>query len=305
MFRKSTLPNLVASAALALSFSAYSVADTGHHHQNKSFTSVSVTDSISMLSGKGGNVAVLTGEQGLLMVDDDYQDMTPALQNSLKNLGGEDKLAYIINTHWHGDHTQGNFHFGHKAPIIAHDNVRKRLLTSQEVKLFNMVTEPYPEHALPSVTYQKQMTLHINDEEVRLLHLADGHTDGDSVVFFRKSNVIHMGDHFFNGFFPFVDIQNGGSVKNMAANVSSIIEMIDDSTKVIPGHGALSNRAELIEFRDMLLGTYAEVKAMRDQGLSLEQMKKQGLSSQWDEWTDGFLSTPIWIGIVNASLEKD
>lgn len=276
-----------------------------HHAQSPQFRTADITDNVTVLRGKGGNIAVLAGKQGILMVDNDYRDMSTALQTALKQFGGEEKLTYIVNTHWHGDHTQGNLHFGHSAQIVAHDNVRERLLTSQEVKLFKMVTEPYPEHALPSITYKQEMTLHINGEEVGVVHFPGGHTDGDSVVFFKKANVVHMGDLYFNGFFPFVDVQNGGSVQKMAVNVSAVLDMIDENTKVIPGHGPVSDKTELTEFRDMLRGTYAEVKAMREKGMNLGQMQVEGLSSDWMEWTGGFLSEQVWIGILNSSLEID
>lgn len=295
-----TLSVLLLSSVFCLSANA-----ENHHKQGPSFNHQSLTDNISMLKGRGGNIGVLVGDQGILMIDDDYQDMSPALQAALNKYGGKEKLTYIINTHWHGDHTQGNQHFGHHAQIIAHDNVRERLLTSQEVKLFNMKTEPYPAHALPSITYQQALTLHINAEEVKLLHLPGGHTDGDSVIFFKNANVVHMGDLYFNGFFPFVDVQNGGSVSQMAKNVGQVIDMIDDQTIVIPGHGPVSNRQELIAFKEMLLGTSAEVQAMREQGMNLGQMQIEGLSAQWDSWTRGFLSSGVWIGIVNSSLDKE
>lgn len=289
---------------VTIGFTTTAIAEK-HNATSPSFRSAALTDQVSMLRGKGGNVAVLTGDQGILMVDDDYQDMTPALKTALQPFGGEKKLTYIINTHWHGDHTQGNLHFGHSAKIVAHDNVRERLLTSQEVKLFKMVTEPYPEHALPSITYQKELTLHINGEEVSVMHLPGGHTDGDSVVYFKKANVIHMGDLYFNGFFPFVDVQNGGSVIKMSKNVTDVLGMIDDNTIVIPGHGPVSNKAELTAFRDMLRGTYTEVQEMRDKGMNLGQMQVEGLSADWMDWTDGFLSEQVWIGIVNSSIDKD
>lgn len=297
----------VRNTLITITLAAISVSATAENHNatTPSFRSAAITDQVSMLRGKGGNVAVLTGEQGILMVDDDYQNMTPALKTALQPFGGENKLTYIINTHWHGDHTQGNLHFGHSAKIVAHDNVRERLLTSQEVKLFKMVTEPYPEHALPSITYQKELTLHINGEEVSVMHLPGGHTDGDSVVFFNKANVIHMGDLYFNGFFPFVDVQNGGSVLKMSKNVTDVLSMIDDNTIVIPGHGPVSNKTELTAFRDMLRGTYTEVQEMRDKGMNLGQMQVEGLSADWMDWTGGFLSEQVWIGIVNSSIEKD
>jgi len=173
-----------------------------HQAKTPSFKTQDITSSIKMLQGKGGNVALLTGPQGILMVDDDFKVMSEALKKELAKYGGLEQLTYIINTHWHGDHTQGNFALGPHAQIVAHDNVRARLLTRQEIKLFKMVSEPYPESALPSITYQKAMTLHVNGEEVSIVHYAHGHTDGDSVVFFKKANVVHMGDHYFAGFFP-------------------------------------------------------------------------------------------------------
>ncbi|WP_415887497.1 MBL fold metallo-hydrolase [Neptuniibacter sp. QD37_6] len=295
--------SIFAGAVLSLFVGTSAVAEN-HHQQSPKFKVQTLTENISMLKGKGGNIGLLTGDQGLLMIDDDYRSMSPALQKTLQKFGGEDKLTYIINTHWHGDHTEGNHHFGHHATIVAHDNVRERLLTSQEVKLFNMKTEPYPEHALPSITYQQALTLYINDEEVELLHLAGGHTDGDSVVFFKKANAVHMGDLYFNGFFPFVDIQNGGNVARMAENVGQVLELIDNKTIVIPGHGPVSNKAELKAFKMMLEGTLAEVKAMQDKGMNLGQMQLKGLSPKWQSWTTGFLSTSVWIGILHSSLEK-
>jgi len=273
-----------------------------HHAESKTFSKTQVSDNIWMLQGKGGNIAVLNGDDGLLMIDDDYKVMTEALKGEIKSLGGLDKLTYLINTHWHGDHTEGNLELGNHASIVAHDNVRTRLMTRQEVKIFNMVKEPYPEKALPSITYQKEMTLHFNNEEIGLRHYAGGHTDGDSVVFFKKANVVHMGDHFFSGFFPFVDTGTGGNVLQMAENVKAILELVDDQTKIIPGHGPLSTKQDMQQFYDMLIGTSGEVKQMKKAGLTLDQIKAKGLSEKWNDWTDGFLSTEVWVGIIYSSL---
>jgi len=287
--------------SISLCMATNAFADASHEH-SPSFTSTQITPQITLLQGKGGNVAALTGEQGTLIIDDDYQDMSPALKTALKPLGGLEKLTYVINTHWHGDHTGGNKALGEHTTIIAHDNVRKRLLTRQEIKLFNMVSEPYPSVALPSVTYEKSMRLYFNDEEVELLHLAKGHTDGDSVVIFKKANVVHMGDHFFNGFFPFVDASSGGNVLTMAKNVTIMLDRIDENTTIIPGHGPLAKKADLAAFRDMLLGTAKEVQTMKNKGMNLETMQAEGLSDKWDSWTDGFLNTKTWISIIDASL---
>ena len=282
-------------------FSSLTLADASHD-SSPTFSSAQITPQITFLQGKGGNVAALTGDQGTLLIDDDYQDMSTALTDALAPMGGLDKLTYIINTHWHGDHTGGNKALGHRATIVAHDNVRKRLLSKQEIKLFNMVSEPYPADALPSVTYQQRMSLHFNGEEIQLIHLAEGHTDGDTVVIFKQANVVHMGDHFFNGFFPFVDVTSGGNVLNMAANVATMLTMVNDETVIIPGHGPLAKKADLAAFHAMLLGTAEEVQKMKREGLSLEAMQEKGLSPKWNSWTKSFLNTKTWIGIIESSL---
>ena len=285
-----------------LCFISSSVFADKHHAEKHTFDTVKVTDKITMLQGKGGNIAILAGEQGLLMVDDDYRDMSLALKKQIQQYGGLDKLTYIINTHWHGDHTEGNLSLGSHALIVAHNNVRSRLLTVQEIKLFEMVSQPYPADALPDITYTQAMTLFINNEEVNIIHYSEGHTDGDSIVFFKQANVVHMGDHFFSGFFPFIDIDHGGNVLNMAKNIKSVLDSIDDQTKIIPGHGSLSNKADLQDFYNMLLGTAAEVQQMIDKEMTLQQIKNQGLAKKWQPWTDGFISTETWIGIVYQSL---
>ena len=293
------LISIVAAFALFLPITANA---EKHHAKSPSFKSTKLTNNIFMLQGKGGNLGLIKGKQGILLIDADYKVMSGALKAELAKFGGVNKLAYLINTHFHGDHTQGNFALGHHTQIIAHDNVRARLLTTQEIKLFKMVSKPYPKHALPSITYEKKLSLHINDEDIEVMHFPNGHTDGDSVVFFKKSNVVHMGDHFFSGMFPFVDVSHGGNVLNMAKNVKTILPMLNDKTKVIPGHGALSDKKGLQAFHDMLIGTSSEVKAMKDKGLNLDKIKAKGLSKKWDSWTKGFLPTNVWIGIVYSSF---
>ncbi|MBL4866160.1 MAG: hypothetical protein JKY67_07275, partial [Pseudomonadales bacterium] len=166
-----------------------------------------------------------------------------------------------------------------------------------------MVTEPYPEVALPSVTYRKSMSLHINGEQLQLLHLPSGHTDGDSIVHFKQANVFHLGDHFFNGFYPFVDVENGGNVSMMAKNLKDILPLVDEQSVIIPGHGPLANKSDLMAFIEMLLGTTAEVQAMKDKGLSLTAIQEKGLSSRWDRWAKGMFNNKAWIGIIYSSLK--
>lgn len=281
---------------------AMPIAAHTEHSATPEYTLSKVRNNISMLSGLGGNIAVLTGEQGIVLVDDGYNNKATALHEALATIGGEEQLAYIINTHFHGDHAEGNLRLGEHAAIIAHDNVLKRLSADHEVTFFNMKSKPYPLEAQPSLTFDASMNLHFNGEQMSLVHYPNGHTDGDAVVFFRNSNVVHMGDHFFNGIFPFVDTANGGNVVQYANNVGAILRLIDDDTLVIPGHGALSNKAELTAFYGMLRGTVAEVKAMKAKGYSLKKMQKKGFSKQWQEWTKGFIPTPVWIEFINASL---
>ncbi|MFT7560098.1 MAG: cyclase [Flavobacteriales bacterium] len=293
----------VVAVSLVLSLSLSFVQAEDHHAKSASFTKTRITDSISMLQGRGGNIAVFNGEQGLVLVDNGYSYMSELLEAELKSFGGADAIRYIINTHWHGDHTQGNLHFGHHAPIVAHENVRRRLLTQQEIKLFKAVSEPYPEHALPSISYDKKLQLNINDEDIQLIHLPGGHTDGDSIVMFTKANVIHLGDHLFNGFYPFVDVDNGGNVLTMAKNLEGLLGAINDKTILIPGHGPLANKADVLRFIAMLKGTNTEVQALKDKGLNLNEIQKKGLSAQWDSWGNGFLNENTWIGIVYSSLK--
>jgi len=274
-----------------------------HHASSLQFKSTALTNNIFMLQGKGGNIGLIKGKQGLLLIDADYKEMSSPLEAELAKYGGINQVSYLINTHWHGDHTQGNESLGHHAQIIAHENVRPRLLTSQEIKLFNMVTEPYPEHALPSITYKTSMSLHINNKEINVVHFPNGHTDGDSIVFIKGENIVHMGDHFFAGMFPFVDVAHGGNVLNMAKNINTVLQILDDKTKIIPGHGPLSNKADLIAFHDMLTGTSAEVNGMKEKGLSLDKIKEKGLSKKWTSWSKGFIPEKVWIDIIYSSLK--
>ena len=184
----------------------------GEHNASAEYTLEPVRGNIQLLAGLGGNIAVITGEQGIVLVDDGYANKSELLHQALSTLGGEERLAYIINTHWHGDHTEGNLALGKYAAIIGHDNVLKRLSSAQEIALFKMKSDAYPVEARPSLTYEQSMRLHFNGEQMDLVHYPNGHTDSDSVVYFKHANVAHLGDHFFNAFFPFVDIANGGDL---------------------------------------------------------------------------------------------
>ncbi|UZE96288.1 MBL fold metallo-hydrolase [Alkalimarinus alittae] len=274
-----------------------------HHSDKKIFSVTDIKSGFHFLQGKGGNILLSEGKDGLLIVDSDYSEMTPALEKTLANYEGG--LKYVLNTHWHGDHTQGNQVLGHQAEIVAHDNVYTRLNSRQEVKLFNMVSEPYEAHALPSITFDRSLTLRFNDDTIKALHLPNGHTDGDSIIFFENANIVHMGDHYFNGMFPFVDVGSNGSVRGVAKNIEGMLSKIDDNTIVVPGHGAISNKKELIAFKDMLIGTTNEVETMMENSMTVEAIQNKGLSEQWKAWGNGFLNEKVWISIVHSSLTQD
>src|SRR4030095_16428092 len=202
---------------------------------------------------------VWVGDDGLLIVDDQFAPLADKIRAALKGIADK-KLHFILNTHWHGDHTGGNVAFGPEGTIIAHDNVRKRLSTEQKSTVFNRTTPPSPKEALPVITFDKTLTVHFNGEEIRAIHFPHGHTDGDSVIFFTGSNVVHMGDDFFAGRFPFVDLESGGNVEGLTKNIGDIVAKLPADVKIIPGHGPLSTVNDLKLYHRMLLETTEVVR---------------------------------------------
>ncbi len=260
-----------------------------------------VAGSVYMLEGAGGNIGVSIGADGILIVDDQFAPLADKIRAALKALG-EGKLKFVLNTHWHGDHTGGNAQFGTEASVIAHDNVRKRLATEQTI--FNEKVPASPKEALPVITFDKSLAVHFNGEEIRAIHFPHGHTDGDSVIFFTGSNVVHMGDDFFAGRFPFVDIENGGDVVNLAKNVGEIIGRLPAGVKIIPGHGPLSTVDDLKLYHRMLVETIETVRKQVAAGKTLEQIKAGGLPETWKTWGTGFIKTDQWIELIYRSLKK-
>src|SRR5687767_7655994 len=212
-------------------------------------TTTKVAGNVHMLQGAGGNIGVSVGTDGILIVDDQFAPLADKIKAALKTLGSG-RLKFVLNTHWHGDHTGGNAAFGPEAPIIAHENVRKRLAAGQQLR--GQAIPPAPSEALPVVTFPGSLSVHFNGEEIQVIHYPHGHTDGDSVIFFTKSNVVHMGDHFFNGRFPFVDLASGGNVEGYARNVAAVLKQVPADAKVIPGHGPLASVDDLKRFHRML-----------------------------------------------------
>ena len=265
------------------------------------FKTTKVTDKIFMLQGGGGNIAALTGPDGILLVDDEYRKVSEKLAAALKELGSATP-KYILNTHWHGDHTEGNEFFGKESVVIAHANVRKRM--SQTNTLFGRSIAPSPEIAWPVITFAETMTVYINGEEVQLVHYPSGHTDGDTVVFFVNSNVVHLGDDFFVGAFPFVDLDSGGSVRGLMANIAALIREIPADAKIIPGHGPVATLNDLKEFHSLITDSVKIVEDGMKAGKTLEGLKADGLPERFAKAGSGFIKTPAWIETIYRDVSK-
>jgi len=280
----------------------------GHGHRNPQdrFAGVEikthkVAGNVYMLEGAGGNIGVVAGPDGLLIVDDQYAPLAEKIRAALRQIN-PGRLKFVLNTHWHGDHTGSNAAFGNEAALIAHANVRKRLAAGFKSPQYTV--DPAPREALPVITFDTAVYFHFNGEEVRAIHFPTGHTDGDSIIFFTGSNVIHMGDHFFVGRFPFVDLASGGSVEGLIKNVGEVIAQAPAGVRIIPGHGPLSTVEDLRTYHSALRETSDLIRQRMQQGRTLEQLKAEGLPEKWKEWGTGFIKTEQWIETVYRSYSQ-
>jgi glyoxylase-like metal-dependent hydrolase (beta-lactamase superfamily II) len=264
--------------------------------QEVHFEAIPVSGSLFMLdSGQGGNVGACIGDDGVFLIDDQFERTAPELLQALERLS-DAPVEFLINTHFHGDHAGGNPILGQGAAILAHENVRKRL--ARPGRDGSPPAAAMLERGLPELTYAEAITLHVNGETIRAEHYPAGHTDGDTVVFFEESNAVHMGDLFFSGRFPFIDLDSGGSVDGYIAAVEAVLGRIDERTKIIPGHGPLSAKADLAAFRDMLVDCRARVAEALAAGQTAAQMKADELLADYEEWswsisTERFLDTLV------------
>ena len=256
---------------------------------------------VYMLEGSGGNIGVSVGEDGIVMVDDQFAPLAAKIKEALKKITDK-PLRFVLNTHFHGDHSGGNAQFSKDATIVAHENVRKRL--AQGATVAGGEVKPAANEALPIITFNDRATVHLNGEDIRAIHFPHGHTDGDSVIFFPKSNVVHMGDDFVTYGFPFVDVHNGGSVSGIIAGCEKVLGMTSPDTKFIPGHGPLSTPADLRKFLDMLKETRALVAQAAKEGKTTGQMKKDHLLEKYDDLGKGFIKTEAWIEVLYADVQS-
>jgi len=260
---------------------------------NVEIKAIPVAKHIYMLEGAGGNIGACTGEDGNLIVDDQFAPLAPKIDAALQKLN-PGKLKFVLNTHHHGDHTGANATFGKEATIVAHTNVRKRLASEADGK----------KAALPVITFDEAAAVHFNGEEIRLLHHGPGHTDGDSIIHFTGANVVHMGDQFFNGGFPFIDLKSGGSVAGYIKTVAAVLAKIPADAKIIPGHGKLGTVDDLKNFHAMLLETTSLVKQGIAAGKSLADLKAAGLPEKFQSYGTGFIKTDRWIETIYNDTAK-
>ncbi|WP_298333550.1 MBL fold metallo-hydrolase [uncultured Erythrobacter sp.] len=259
-----------------------------------------IAPGIAVLFGAGGNIAVSHGENATVLIDDQFAPLSAKIEAAVAELGAS-PVKYVVNTHWHGDHTGGNEHFGKTgATIFAHTNVRVRLSTPQQRG--EQTIGPSPDEALPVVTYDQGLKFHLNDDTIRLMFPGGGHTDGDSVVFWEEDNIVHMGDLYFNiPGYPFIDVASGGNVYNAMRSLDLVIAMIDSDTQVIPGHGAMSNKAELVAYRAMMGEAVGRVDTLRADGVSLEDALAAKPLADIDRGEGGFIDEDAFVTAIWSS----
>jgi glyoxylase-like metal-dependent hydrolase (beta-lactamase superfamily II) len=258
-----------------------------------------VRGNVHMLEGRGGNIGVSAGEDGILIVDSQFAPLAEKIRAALKNINSG-KLKFLLNTHYHGDHTGGNRVFGPEMTIIAHRNVRQRLMNEQSRG--DQPIPPEPKEAWPVITIDQSLSVHFNGEEIKIMHFPSGHTDGDCVIFFTGANVVHMGDDFFAGRFPYVDLRSGGSVQGLTRNIEQIIAQLPTDVKFIPGHGPVSTLDDLKAYHRMLVQTTDFIQKKMKAGKDLKTIQTEGLPAEWKDWGSGFISAEFWIETVQQSL---
>lgn len=259
-----------------------------------------------MMTGAGGNLGLSIGDDAVFLIDDQFAPLTGKIAAAIATITPK-PVRFILNTHWHGDHTGGNENFGKGgAIIVAHENVRRRMSGEQFIELLKMTEKPSPRAALPIVTFAGSVTFHLNGDDIVVFHVPRAHTDGDAIVHFTKSDVIHMGDVYFNGMYPFIDTSSGGSIRGVIAGCDRVLGIAADSTRIIPGHGALSNKAELKAYRDMLATAADRIGKLVAEGKTTEQIVAAAPTADLDaKWGGGFIKAPKFLEMVAADLRKN
>lgn len=262
-----------------------------------------VTEGLYMLQGAGGNIGVSIGDDAVFVVDDQYAPLTPKILAAIAQLTNK-PVRFVVNTHWHGDHSGGNEGMGKAgALLVAHDNVRRRMSSEQVLEFFQRTVPASPTGALPVVTFSDTVTFHINGDDVQVFHVANAHTDGDAFIVWRKANVVHTGDVYFATGYPFIDLSSGGSIDGVIAAMDRLLALGDANTKVIPGHGPLSDFAAAREYRAMLQAVRDRVSQQKAAGQTLAQVVAAHPSAAFDaRWGTGFIKPDQFVEFVYRSV---
>ena len=294
--------------ALALVLSLLSASTAAAQQQDFSrvnITVVPVTPDIYMLQGAGGNIGLSVGRDDAFVVDDQYAPLTAKVRAAIATVTTK-PVRFVVNTHWHGDHTGGNENMASAgAIVVAHDNVRRRMSTEQFIEQFNLREPASPVAALPVITFSDTISFFVNGDTVRAMHVRRAHTDGDAVIVFRAANVVHMGDVYFNGMYPFIDVSSGGSLVGTIAAVDAVLAMTDAGTKIIPGHGPLATRADLVRYREMLVAVRTRVAPLVARRRTLQQVLAAKPLAELDViWGKGFMKPDQFLTAVYSSLSR-
>jgi len=299
-------PRLFSLLLLALlPFSAAIAEEENDPYKNVQIETIHVGSNIYMLMGQGGNIGLSIGEDGVFMIDDQFAPLTDKIKAAVAALSDK-PIRFTINTHWHFDHTGGNENFGNeKVIIVATDDVRERMSKDNFIAAFNKQVPASPKAALPVITFNDSITFHLNNEEIEVVAQSDAHTDGDSIIFFKSANIIHMGDIFFNGLYPFIDASSGGDVNGMIKSVEQILAITDEQTKIIPGHGPLADKKALITYRDMLVTVRDRMQRLIDQGKNIDEIIAMAPNADLDKaWGNGFLDPSTFLQILHSTMPK-
>ncbi len=269
-------------------------------------TTTELGSGVFMLEGAGGNIGVSAGDDGVFLIDDQFAPLTERIVAAVRAID-DGPIRFVLNTHWHGDHTGGNENLGEAgAVIVAHDNVRRQMTLGQFFELWDLQVEPAAKGALPVVTFSDSVTFHLNGDVINAFHVEHAHTDGDAMVHFEKANVLHMGDVLFNGNFPFIDVSSGGSLAGIIAACNRALEIVDGDTKIIPGHGALASRADLVAYRDMLETARTAIAPLVRQGKSLEEIQAgEPLADLVQTWGNGFIKVDVFVGLIYEGMTPE
>lgn len=282
------------------------LADSHDPFEKVQIKTIPLTENIYMLMGQGGNIGLSVGEDGVFMIDDQFAPLTKKIKKAISNITDK-KIKFMINTHWHFDHTGGNENLGKDGVIlVSHDNVRERMSKDGFIQAFNKKIPASSKIALPVITFNDSMTFHLNNEEIEVIHQKNAHTDGDAIIFFKDSNVIHTGDVYFNGFYPFIDNSSKGSIKGVIKSVNYLLSRANNQTKIIPGHGKLSNKRQLREYRDTLVILNNRMQSLINQNKTIEEIVQMKPNADIDKvWGDGFLSPEKFLRILYTGVKAD